>query len=202
MGIEEVIGEAKFAIVHLLDVSGVGTGFYISTAGHILTCNHVLTGEKVVVSSLQGKRWEAPVLARDPECDLALLKVDGPDSAPLLFTDPASISEGQTVFALGHPLGLDFTISRGVVSSRSRIRNGISYVQTDVSLNPGNSGGPIINDRGEVLGIADWGIKESHGLGFAIAVRHALAFAARLRISVHRATSFIFAPTETEEQKY
>src|SRR5579871_2989088 len=168
MGIEGVIGEAKYAVVHLLDPAGVGTGFYISSAGHILTCNHVITAENVQVSSLQGKRWSAQVLARDPECDLAVIKVDGPDSAPLFFADPASISEGQTVFALGHPLGLDFTISRGVVSSRSRIRNGINSVQTDVSLNPGNSGGPIINERGEVVGIADWGIMESRGLGFAI----------------------------------
>lgn len=190
MTTEEMIQKVKFSVVRLRDTTGVGTGFVISQVGHILTCDHVVSGELVEVVSPQGNRWTVPVLGREPSSDLAMLQVEGVDGQPLCFADPASIAEGQTVFALGHPLGLDFTVSRGVVSNRLRVRNGISYVQTDVALNPGNSGGPLVNERGEVLGIANNIFAESQRLGFAIALRHILAFAAQLRVSVKRTTEF------------
>lgn len=112
---EEMIHEARFSVLLLQDSGGVGTGFVISPTGHILTCNHVVMGEMVQVDSPQGSYWTVPVLVRDPSCDLAMLWVKVVDGPPMCFADPTSIAEGQTVFALGHPLGFNFTVSLGVV---------------------------------------------------------------------------------------
>ena len=187
---EEMIREAKPRVVCLRDDEGTGTGFIISHSGHVLTCKHILGGDIMRAISHEGEEWEARVLARDPEADLAILHVPQIKTEPMILGDPVAIAEGQTVYALGHPLGLDFTVSRGVVSSVNRTRLGISYIQTDVPLNPGNSGGPIVNERGEVIGIANWILAQSHGLGFGLALRHVLAFAAQLRVPVKRARAF------------
>lgn len=196
MSAEEMIRCAKPSVVHLQDDGGAGTGFFISTQGHILSCHHVAAGDLLRVRSAHGDWTEARVLARDPVHDLAIFQCAVSGVSPLIFSDPTAIAEGQTVFALGHPLGLDFTVSRGVVSSVNRIVNGVSFLQTDVSLNPGNSGGPIVNDKGEVVGVADWIFSEGRGLGFAVAVRHVLAFAAQVRIPLQRVRSFVVAPSD------
>jgi S1-C subfamily serine protease len=192
MTAEEIIHELKPSLFLLRDAKGYGTGFLVSREGHVLTCNHVVSCDQVEVVSNESRRWTLPVLARDPSCDLALLQVAGLDAEPVVFADPASISEGQTVLALGHPLGLDFTVSRGVVSNRNRMMRGMTCVQTDVSLNPGNSGGPIANEKGEVIGVAVGLYDEAHGIGFAVALRHVFAFAARLRVRLKRVNAFPF----------
>jgi serine protease Do len=190
MSFESIIQKVKGSVLYLQTPTGAGTGFGISREGHILTCNHVVTEEAVTVISVTGDRWTVPVLARSAETDLALLQLENSSLPPLSFADPASILEGQTVFALGHPLGLDFTVSRGVVSNRNRVLNGVQYIQVDAPLNSGNSGGPIINERGEMIGVAVAGVAESQGLGFAIALSHILAFTAQLRVAVHRVSGF------------
>jgi len=190
MGVEEMIAEVRQSVFRLRVATGEGTGFAISHLGHILTCNHVVREEPVEVQAETGDRWTVPVLARDPVTDLAMLHVEALPAEPLEWADPLSVVEGLSVFALGHPHGLSLSVSRGVVSNASATMGAVGYVQTDVALNPGNSGGPIVTESGHVVGVADWGIKESHGLGFAIAVRHALAFAAQLRIPIRRATRF------------
>jgi len=192
---EEMIRNAKRSVVYIRDDEGAGTGFFVSPQGHVLTCNHVVAGDMMRVQSSLGEWTEARVVARDPLHDLAILQ--GPSgSIPLTLSDPKAIAEGQTVFALGHPMGLDFTVSRGVVSSVNRIVRGVAFLQTDVPMNPGNSGGPIVNDNGEVVGVADWGFSEGRGLGFAVALRHVLAFAAQLRIPLKRAQAFNVVSSE------
>ncbi len=192
MTAEEIIHELKPGLFLMRVGKGTGTGFLVSQQGHVLTCNHVVSRDLVEIVSHENREWTVPVLAREPSCDLALLQVAGFESEPVTFADPAGISEGQTVLALGHPLGFDFTVSRGVVSSRGRMVGGTTYVQTDVSLNPGNSGGPIVNEKGEAIGVADWIIEEGRGLGFAIALRHVFAFAARMRVRLKRVNAFPF----------
>jgi len=196
MTTEEMIESLKPSVLLLRLPGGTGTGFLISERGHLLTCNHVVLGEMVTVQSCTGKVWAVGVLARERACDLAVLQIEEPEARPLCFADPADIVEGQTVFALGHPMGLDFAVSRGIISSRDHVSKGVSYVKTDAALNPGSSGGPIINSRGEVIGIADWVVSQSQGFGFAVAVRYVLALAARLRIPVRRAVAFREAPPE------
>ena len=197
MSAEEMNRVAKASVIRLCDDEGAGTGFFVNESGHVLTCHHVVSGGSAQAQLAFGDCAETRVLARDAANDLAILKCDVMKVAPLTFADPTTISEGQTVFALGHPLGLDFTVSRGVVSSVNRIVRGVSFLQTDVALNPGNSGGPIVNERGEVLGVANWGFSEGRGLGFAVSVRHIFAFAAQLRVSLLRAHSFPIASPDT-----
>jgi serine protease Do len=189
---EEIINELKPCIVLIRAGKATGTGILASREGHVLTCNHVAGTDLVEVLSHDNRSWTVPVLGREPTSDLAMLQLNGVETEPIVFADPAGISEGQTVLALGHPMGFSFTVSRGVVSSRSRTVQGTTYVQTDVALNPGNSGGPVVNEKGEAIGVADWIIAEGRGLGFAIALRHVFAFAARLRVRLIRANAFPF----------
>jgi serine protease Do len=193
---EEMIRTTKSSVLYLQDAECAGTGFCISTKGHILTCSHVVAGDLIQAQSALGETAEARILARDLVHDLAILECVALSGIPLTFSDPTGIAEGQTVFALGHPLGLGFTVSRGIVSSVNRIVRGVAFLQTDVPLNPGNSGGPIVNENGEVVGVADWGFAEGHGLGFAVAVRHVFAFAAQVRVPLNRAQSYSVASSD------
>jgi serine protease Do len=190
MSVENEIRRIKSSIVQIYSPVGSGTGFSVGADGYLLTCAHVLAGDRVQVISERDERLAGEVFGKDETLDLALLEVEGFAETPLTFADPASIAEGQTVFALGHPLGLDFTVSRGIISNRQRVRSGITLVQTDVAMNPGNSGGPIVNERGEVIGVANLIIAGGQGLGFAIALQHVFSFAARWRIPLDRARQF------------
>ncbi|MEI6065380.1 MAG: trypsin-like peptidase domain-containing protein, partial [Pseudanabaena sp. ELA748] len=158
--------------------------------GHILTCAHVLVGDRFQVISEHGYPRSVEVLGKDETCDLAILYAESLTEQPLTFADPATIAEGQTVYALGHPRGLDFTLSRGIISNRQRVRSGVSLLQTDVSLNPGNSGGPLVNEQGEVIGVANQILEGGQGLGFGIALQHIFAFAAQMRIPINKAQLF------------
>ena len=153
MSAEEMIRVAKASVIRLCDDEGAGTGFFVSGSGHVLTCHHVVSGGSAQAQLAFGECVEARVLARDPANDLAILKCNVMEAAPLTLADPTTIAEGQTVFALGHPPGLDFTVSRGVVSSVNRIVRGVSFLQTDVPLNPGNSGGQSSTREGRCWGL-------------------------------------------------
>jgi len=188
MQTEEMVESVKASVLFLEESGSVGTGFVMSTSGHVLTCHHVVSGNSMNGVLATGEAARLELLARDSSCDLAILSGAASSTPPLRFADPLSIREGQTVYAVGHPHGLGFTISRGVVSSCNRTMNGIDFIQTDVSLNPGNSGGPIVNEDGEVVAIATGVVTESQGLGFGLALRYVFAFTAQLRLTVERAS--------------
>jgi len=190
MSLEDIIQSIKVSILKVQSNAGNGTGFVVSKQGHILTCAHVLVGDRFQVITEHGDRRSVEVLGKDETCDLAILFAESLSEPPLTFADPATIAEGQTVYALGHPLGLDFTLSRGIISNRQRVRSGVSLLQTDVSLNPGNSGGPLVNEQGEVIGVANQILEGGKGLGFGIALQHIFAFAAQMRIPITRAQRF------------
>ncbi|WP_017711333.1 S1C family serine protease [Prochlorothrix hollandica] len=190
MSLEGIIQSIKVSILKVRSNDGNGTGFIVSKQGHILTCAHVLVGDRFQVITEHGDRRSVEVLGKDETCDLAILYDKSLIDPPLTFADPATIAEGQTVYALGHPLGLDFTLSRGIISNRQRVRSGVSLLQTDVSLNPGNSGGPLVNDQGEVIGVASQTLEGGQGLGFGIALQHIFAFAAQMRIPINKAQRF------------
>ena len=190
MSLEDIIQSIKVSILKVQSDKGNGTGFVVSEQGHILTCAHVLVGDRFQVISEHGDRRSAEILGKDETCDLAILYANALSELPLTFADPATIAEGQTVYALGHPLGLDFTLSRGIISNRRRVRSGVSLLQTDVSLNPGNCGGPLVNEQGEVIGVANQILEGGQGLGFGIALQHIFAFAAQMRIPINRAQRF------------
>jgi len=136
---------------------GEGTGFLIDTEGHILTNNHVVKGASNVYIVLNGNQVEAKVLGIDPVHDLAVISIDPAKVAginPLQFGDSDAIKPGQMAIAIGNPYGLDDTITVGVISGLNRSAGGLTgMIQTDATLNPGNSGGPLLNINGQVIGI-------------------------------------------------
>ena len=160
-----------------------GTGFVVSKDGYILTNNHVVAeADKVTVTLLDKRTFEAKVIGRDPTTDVAVIKIDGENLPVASLGDDNNARVGQWVVAIGNPLGLDFTVTAGIISAKGRPLQGLlgnrgyeitDYIQTDAAINPGNSGGPLVNIRGEVIGINS-AIASSTGFyagyGFAIPV--------------------------------
>ena len=169
---------------------GQGSGFLVDTEGHILTNYHVVHDASTVQVVLpNGETLDAKVAGRSPADDVALLKVDAEDVAgiePLPLADSSAIKAGQMVIAVGSPFGLDNSVTVGVISGVERSRPGIlsrpitGMIQTDASLNPGNSGGPLLNSQGEVIGIntsieasTAASIIDPKGIGFAVPINTA-----------------------------
>jgi serine protease Do len=143
---------------------GSGSGFIVSKDGYILTNNHVVANaDRVTVTLLDNRRFEAKVVGRDPTTDVAVIKVDANDLPMVALGDDAKTRIGQWVVAIGNPLGLEFTVTAGIVSAKGRSQLNLpgaqqryaiqDFIQTDAAINPGNSGGPLVNIRGEVIGI-------------------------------------------------
>ncbi|HTD97561.1 MAG TPA: trypsin-like peptidase domain-containing protein [Edaphobacter sp.] len=165
---------------------GQGSGFILNKDGMILTNNHVIANAQKVEVKLSDKHtYKAQVLVVDPNHDLALLKIDNvPNLVPATLAESQGLVVGQRVYAIGNPFGLQGTMTRGIISAIRSIRgpqgNPIEdAIQTDAAVNPGNSGGPLLNSRGEVIGIttliASAGVEQSAGIGFAIPVNTAKA---------------------------
>ena len=164
---------------------GMGSGFILDKQGLILTNNHVIDNAQRVEVTLSDKhKYKATVMTVDKNHDLALLKIDAPNLVPATLSDSRNLAVGQRVYAIGNPFGLSGTMTRGIISAIRSIRgpqgNPIEdAIQTDASVNPGNSGGPLLNSRGEVIGIttmiASNGADQSSGIGFAIPINTAKA---------------------------
>jgi S1-C subfamily serine protease len=163
---------------------GQGSGFILDTQGHILTNNHVIdNAQSVEVTLWNKKRYKATVIGADRNHDIALLQIQGAaDLQPATLADSRNLLVGQRVYAIGNPFGFSGTMTRGIISairsigmpSGNKIEDAI---QTDASVNPGNSGGPLLNSHGEVIGITtliasnpNGGADQSAGIGFAIPI--------------------------------
>jgi len=157
-----------------------GSGFVIDTGGHVVTNQHVVAGASTIQVTLwDGSAYEAKLVGTDPSTDLAVLRIDAPRSAlhPLVLGDSSAVDVGDTVLALGSPFGLEGTITSGIVSALHREMTAPnSYtitdtIQTDAAINHGNSGGPLLDARGRVIGVNSQIESESggsEGVGFAI----------------------------------
>jgi serine protease Do len=160
------------------EVTGLGSGMIMDAQGDILTNNHVAGGaSKITVLLANGDRYPAHVLGGDPKTDLAVIKIDAKEALPTVtFGDSDAVEIGEWVVAIGHPRGLDQTVTHGIISAKHRrgITDPSSYqdfLQTDAAINPGNSGGPLLNLRGEVIGVNTAIASETggfEGIGFAI----------------------------------
>ena len=160
------------------ELRGLGTGMIIDEQGHILTNNHVVAGaSKINVLLADGKSYPGKVVGTDPKTDLAVIQISADEKLPTVtFGDSDKIAQGDWVVAIGHPRGLDETVTQGIISAkhRSGVLNPTSYqdyLQTDAAINPGNSGGPLLNLEGQVIGVNAAIATESggfEGIGFAI----------------------------------
>lgn len=166
----QVIEEVIKGVVSVGTDKSAGTGFIVHAGGYIVTNAHVVQDAQFVrILAYDSSLYEATVIKSDPTADLALLKINGLFS-PLDFASSDSVVIGEKVIAIGNPLGLSFTVTEGIVSAVDREGpNGLrSYIQTDVTLNPGNSGGPLIDSEGNVIGVNNFKIGNAEGLGFAL----------------------------------
>jgi serine protease Do len=180
--IKNLVPKLGESVVVVNTPSGLGTGFIINEQGYLVTNYHVIEREKnlkVTMFIKKNKTVETivykkiKIIAYNPFMDLALLKINDIPDKKFKYVNLGNINEnkvGDTVFAIGTPLGLERSVTQGIISSSSRNYNGILYIQTTAPINPGNSGGPLFNLKGEVIGVTNMGYVFSDGLGFAIPV--------------------------------
>lgn len=167
---------------------GVGSGFIISNDGYVLTNAHVVEGaDEVIVTMTDRREFKAKVLGTDKRSDVALLKVDGARLPYLTVGDSGKIRVGEWVIAIGSPFNLENTVTAGIISAKSRDTGEyLPLIQSDVAVNPGNSGGPLINMRGEVIGINSQIATLSgayNGISFAVPIDEVMRVSDQLRTS-------------------
>ena len=166
---------------------GTGSGFIIDKNGDIITNAHVVEGSnRVTVTLKDGRQLEGKVLGTDPLTDIAVVKVNANNLPTVKIGSSANLQPGEWAIAIGNPLGLDNTVTAGIISALGR-RSGeigvdkrVSFIQTDAAINPGNSGGPLLNQKGEVIGVNTAIIQGAQGLGFSIPIETAQRIAKQL----------------------
>ena len=171
------------------DRRGAGSGFIIEEDGFIITNHHVVeNADEIIVRLADRREFEAELIGSDPQSDIALLKIEAEDLPLLKFGDSKSLRAGEWVVAIGSPFNFDQSVTAGIVSAKGRTNNAQQYVpfiQTDVAINRGNSGGPLLNLDGEVVGINSWILSSSGGyigLSFSIPIETASSAVEQLRL--------------------
>jgi len=180
--VRELVNQLGESVVQVRTPGGLGSGFIIDPDGFLITNFHVIEGETQISvevyhqnnGQLERKAYkDVKIIAINKFADMALLKIDDSDApkfSRVLLGDADSLAVGEQVFAIGSPLGLERTVTQGILSTKTREMQGELYLQTTAQINPGNSGGPLFNMRGEVVGITNMKITFGEGLGFAIPV--------------------------------
>jgi len=172
---KDIIEKYKDVVVQIATPFSTGTGFYIKEHNLIVTNEHVVRDSKEV--AIDGNAFDkttSNVLFSDPHHDIAFLSPPkGTDFKDIKLT-PDPISDGDKVIAIGHPMGLKYTFTQGIVSNATRLmqEKDLNYIQTDAAINPGNSGGPLVNESGDVVGINTMIFNNSNNLGFALDVQY------------------------------
>jgi S1-C subfamily serine protease len=169
-------------------IEGSGSGFIINSAGQILTNAHVVDGaDRVTVTLKDGRTFEGKVLGEDRVTDVAVIKIGANNLPTIALGNSEALQPGEAVIAIGNPLGLNNTVTSGILSATGRSGTDIGasdkrvdYIQTDAAINPGNSGGPLLNAQGQVIGMNTAILSGAQGLGFAIPINTAQRIAQQL----------------------
>ena len=210
---EAVVRKSLPALVQIETSRGQGTGFFIAP-DTLLTNVHVVSGASyVTVRFVDNSTVQASVTKSEPECDVALLKLWSPRSNQIVIPlgSAGDLQPGQEVVAIGSPHGIQNTVTRGIVSGLRRVGS-VALVQTDAALNPGNSGGPLLDRGGQAVGINTLSFRQAQGINFAVAIEHAKALAEGRPQQVPHGFSAAsrdasqhipdpVAPSETEQQR-
>lgn len=180
--VRELVNQIGEAVVQVRTPGGLGSGFFLNEDGYLITNFHVIEGETQISIEVYAQRGgqlertiykQVRIVAMNKFQDVALLKVDDKDApkfSHVMLGDPESLSVGERVFAIGSPLGLERTVTEGIVSTKTRQMQGELYLQTTAQINPGNSGGPLFNMRGEAVGVTNMKVQFGEGIGFAIPI--------------------------------
>lgn len=186
--VRELVKHLGEAVVQVRTPSGLGSGFIINEEGFLITNFHVTEGETQISVEVYHQRKgqlerhsykQVRIVALNKFADLALLKIDDKDAPKFVYVtldDSNSLAVGERVFAIGSPLGLERTVTEGIISTTTRELSGDLYLQTTAQINPGNSGGPLFNLQGNVVGVTNMKATFGEGLGFAIPVENVRYF--------------------------
>jgi serine protease Do len=188
--VKEAVDRFGEGVVRIKNPSALGSGFIIREDGYVVTNAHVVQGEtqltvtvyKKVEGAIEKKVYEkVKILSVNPFVDLALLQIDPAELGATKLTkvflgDAEDVKVGNPVFAIGAPQGLERTVTEGIVSTTNRENKGMVYIQTTAGVNPGNSGGPLFDRKGEVIGVVAWKLLFSEGLSFAIPINYVQHF--------------------------
>ena len=170
---KEVIDLYKSVVIQIATPYSTGTGFYLKDYNLIVTNEHVIRDNRMVV--IDGNFFEkqlVKVLFFDSKYDLAFLEVPAPNTMEQVKLAKNQLVEGDQVIAIGHPFGLKYTATQGIVSNTRHEQNDVNYIQHDAALNPGNSGGPLVSLNGDVIGVNTFIIKDGNSIGFSLPVHY------------------------------
>ncbi len=176
MNTQEIINWYRDIVVQIATPFSTGTGFFLKKYGLIITNEHVARDNKYVIveSSIIPKQL-ADIVYIDPAYDLAFLRpeqIDLEKFPDVQFASDTPLNEGESVIAVGHPFGLNYSATRGIISNLKEDNNDIDYIQHDAALNPGNSGGPLINENAKIIGINTFVVNQSNNVGFSLPVQY------------------------------
>jgi serine protease Do len=170
---QQIVDTYKNVVIQIATPFSTGTGFYLKAPNLIVTNNHVVEGNnEVTIEGVGLTRQISRVLYNDAKFDLAFLEMPHETTIPSVKLAENRVAEGERVTAIGHPFGLKYSFTQGIVSNPRHIYNNIDYIQHDAALNPGNSGGPLINTEGDVVGVNTFIIQNGNTIGFSLPTKY------------------------------